>query len=117
MNCHNAYISTGEDNASAKEPILICPICHGDMIHPTAVECHSPGTARGHVRIDCKGIHLDPTQAPMGRGVVITLQFRCESGHTFEYQMHFCKGTTFVERQMQALPNNVDPRPQTIWRD
>lgn len=112
--CNKSLIPTCETNA---ESMLICPICQGEMIHPMAVECHSPGTANGYVRINNQGIHLAPTCPPVGRGVMITLKFSCEYGHTFEYEMHFHKGSTFVKRQMYVLPTNSIQSPNTIWRD
>jgi len=115
MSIPDAFILTEKNGNS--DPMLICPACKENLVHPTAVECHSPGTAKGHVRIDCKGIHLDPDQAPYGRGVVITLEFFCECGHAFEYEMCFHKGSTFVKRRMRVLPNNVEKWPATIWRD
>ena len=99
------------------KPALACPVCGFDYIHPVAVECRSPGQANGHLRIDHRGIHLDPMVPPDGRGVVITLTFLCEDGHLFTYHLRFHKGMTFVERTLADEPREVDLRPRTIWRD
>ena len=115
MSVHDAFILAEKNEPF--DPMLICPACKESLVHPTAVECRSPGTANGHVRIDCKGIHLDPGQPPSGRGVAITLEFFCECGHAFEYELHFHKGSTFVKRRMRVLPNEMERWPTTIWRD
>ena len=115
MSVYDAFILTEKNEPF--DPMLICPACKEGLVHPTAVECRSPGTANGHVRIDSKGVHLDPGQAPSGRGVAITLGFFCECGHAFEYELHFHKGSTFVKRRMRVLPNDMERWPTTIWRD
>ena len=102
----------------SNEPAMACPICGFEYIHPVGIECNSPGTAKGLLRIDSDGVHLDPKQAPIGRGVRITLKFMCEYGHSFEYQLHFHKGQTYVERRMACLPmGRHEQWPDTIWRD
>ena len=101
----------------ADRPALACPICGHSTVHPVGLECRSPGTGKGQVLIDCNGIHLDPQQEPIGRGVMITLSFACEAGHAFEYELHFHEGSTFLCRRMQDLPNDPEKWPETIWRD
>ncbi len=100
-----------------QEPALACPVCGFNYIHPVAVECRSPGQANGHLRIDSHGIHLNPMVPPDGRGVDIALTFLCEDGHLFTYHMRFHKGMTFLERTLADAPQEVDLRPQTIWRN
>ena len=96
---------------------LACPVCGFEYVHPVAVECRSPGQANGHLLIDHQGIHLDPTAPPDGRGVVIALTFLCEDGHLFTYHLRFHKGMTFLERTVADAAQEVDLRPQTIWRN
>jgi hypothetical protein len=102
---------------SVSEPVLACPVCNFFYVHPVGLECRSPGTAKGHVRIDSKGIHINPEVPPTGRGVMITLHFLCECGHAFDYEFHFHKGSTLVSRQIPKLPDDPALRPDTIWRD
>jgi hypothetical protein len=99
------------------KPALACPVCGADYVHPVAVECRSPGQANGHLRVDSRGVHLNPTVPQDGRGVVITLTFHCENGHLFTYRMTFHKGMTFLERTMVDTPREAGPWPETIWRN
>lgn len=105
------------DFESTDAPVLACPVCGDAHVHPVGFECRSPGNARGHVRIDCEGISLNPATPPSGRGVMMTLRFICESGHGFDYEFQFHKGNTLVACQTCQLAEDVALRPQTIWRD
>jgi hypothetical protein len=96
---------------------LACPVCGDIMIHPVAIECRSPGTEKGNVRIDSDGIHLDPTKPAIDSGVMITLTFHCECGHVFEYEFHFDHGSTYFKRRMRNLSNDPAYWPNTIWRN
>ncbi len=98
------------------EPALVCLVCGFEYVHPVAVEC-CPAGPQGLVSIDAKGVHLDPTRAPHGRGVEIRLTFLCEQGHLFSYRLKFHEGLTFLTRQVENLPSNAKDRPETIWRD
>lgn len=98
------------------EPALVCPECGFEYVHPVAVEC-CPAGPKGFVRIDAKGVHLDPASAPYGRGVDIMLNFFCENGHLFTYRLKFHKGLTFLERTVKDLPEDAKEYPDTIWRD
>lgn len=97
--------------------VLICPACQSSCIHPYAIECRSPGSEKGHVRITPDGIHLDPQKPAIGRGVMITLKFCCECSHVFEYELHFHKGSTFIKRRIRTLKDPQKDWPGTIWRD
>ena len=99
------------------DPVLVCPICGDNMIHPVAIECRSPGTEEGHVRIDANGVHLDPTKPAIDSGVMITLKFYCECAHVFEYEFHFNQGKTYLKRRMRELPDDCDCSLRTIWRN
>ena len=98
------------------EPALRCPVCESQYVHPEAVECRSPGTKHGFVRIDCDGIAMDPRVPPVRRGTQITLAFAGECGHRFEYVFHFHKGATLVARSMRECPRDEKHWPMVIWR-
>ncbi|HBG25945.1 MAG: hypothetical protein A2Y10_19325 [Planctomycetes bacterium GWF2_41_51] len=105
------------DYKSISQPVLACPVCNFFYVHPVGLECRSPGNSNGHVRIDSKGIHLNPEAPPSGRGVLIILHFTCECGHAFDYEFQFHKGNTLVECKTSRLPHDPSLRPETIWRD
>ena len=105
------------DSITMGEPVLACPVCGFHCVHPVGLECISPGTRNGHVKIDSKGIHLDPEASPVGRGVMITLRFFGECGHAFNYTFHFHKGSTVFSQDARKLLNIVEQWPNTIWRD
>lgn len=109
------YIPVGCDMLN--EPALACPVCGNQYVHPVGVECRSPGTRNGLVRIDADGVAIDPNQPPVDRGTQITLRFVCEASHRFEYVLHFHKGATLVSRAMGSLPRDAEQWPATIWRD
>jgi hypothetical protein len=69
------------------------------------------------VRVDNNGIHLNPEMPPLGRGVLLMLRFICEYGHGFDYEFHFHKGSTIVNRQTFQLADDFALHPKTIWRD
>lgn len=94
----------------------VCPVCGDTYVHPISIECISPGTEKGKVLINAKGLHLDPEHPCVGRGVAFIIRFACESGHCFSYQFHFHKGVTSVKRESwDAEPETC--ATSTIWRD
>ncbi len=97
-------------------PRLLCPICHDDYVHPTAVRILPPGRAPGLLAVTSDGVVIDPSVRPTGRGVVITLTFVGECGHTFSYEFAFHKGQTFV-RRLFGRDIGLDETPDTIWRN
>ena len=98
-------------------PALICPVCGDAYIHPVGLECRSPGRREGLLRVDARGIFIDPEVGAVGRGVQITLRFWCEQGHRFDYVLSFHKGQTFVEPLIASKEFLTHDRPATIWRD
>lgn len=98
-------------------PALLCPVCGFEYVHPVGLTCQSAGRANTRLRVDAEGIHQDPLSSPSGRGVRITVEFLCESGHRFDYSFQFHKGWTFIEREANPQALEVDQRPQTIWRN
>jgi len=96
------------------EPVIACPVCGFDYVHPLSVICRSPGTERGEVTIDANGVAIDPHQPPNGRGTRITVSFAGECGHRFQYVLQFHKGQTLVSRSMSDAPNSDF---DTIWRN
>lgn len=110
-----SYIPLAAD-AGDDAPRLLCPICQDDYVHPTAVRILPPGRAPGLLAVTSDGVAIDPNARPTGRGVVITLTFVGECGHTFSYEFAFHKGQTFVRRQPGR---DIAPceAPETIWRN
>lgn len=95
------------------EPVLACPVCGHDYIHPVKVQIVSPGSERGSVTVDWRGVHLDPQHPPLGRGVVLYLEFHCERGHRLEYRLAFSKGQTLPD----LTARDSSDGSETIWRD
>ena len=98
------------------DAVLKCPLCHGINVHPVRLDCISPGQRKGRVTIDQRGVAIDPTHLPSGRGVRIELRFICENQHTFTYMLQFHQGSTIAEIEA----HNTDSREcgdWTIWRD
>lgn len=114
MNCHD-YIPVND--LFTGQPALLCPVCGGPNVHPVGLECLSPGTAKGLVRIDADGVAIDPGRQAEGRGTKITLQFIGECGHGFDYVLHFHEGVTGVQRFARSMPGGPNRWPKTIWRD
>lgn len=92
---------------------LICPRCGFDYVHPVSIDCLPAGDTGGEIHIEKAGVFWNPTQDPIGRGVIIKLTFVCESHHQFAYQFVFHKGQTEVVRCDYPDPKDVE----TIWRD
>jgi len=100
----------------ADKAMLLCPVCHHENVHPIAVRVVPAGRAPWELLVTSAGLRLDPTIAPTGRGVVITLSFLCEEGHAFEYELAFRKGSSLIRREIgSGSPNGVPA--DTIWRD
>jgi hypothetical protein len=104
------------DDKYCSRPLLLCPICGFECIHPIGIECLPPGTPKGRVLITSDGLMVDPHAEPDGRGVRITLYFECESHHKFAYRFHFHKGHTFFE-QIKWRPTPESESADTIWRN
>jgi len=102
--------------ACANQPTLLCPACHDPYVHPVGVTVLPAGKTPGSMTITAKGLQLDPTVPPAGRGVVITLSFECEQGHAFAYELSFHKGWTFIRRRIGSGPRD-STADETIWRD
>ena len=101
----------------ADSGLMECPVCGELYVHPVSIECRSPGTATGNVRIDGVGLHVTPHGKPAGRGVRIRMAFSCEQGCRFEYEWHFHKGQTYVSRDLDDTHVPTDPGGGVIWRD
>ena len=97
-------------------PHVTCPICGDAFVHPTVIDCITPGMDKGRVTITQAGIAMNPLHPPKRRGVWFAIRFRCEQGHEFEYQFQFHKGITFVSRAARDIPEGEDGLG-VIWRD
>lgn len=105
------------DLTNVDDPMLVCPICGYDFIHPVGLVCFSAGSRNTRVRIDSKGVHQDPESGASGRGVRIVLEFLCENWHLFNYSFQFHKGQTTVECLARPEEVPLEKQPETIWRD
>jgi hypothetical protein len=92
--------------------LVRCPKCGQEFVHPVAVRVNPAGAYPGSVEVRHDGLHLDRASAAEGRGVRISVCFRCESGHGFSMELLFHKGTTYTQLALQTAP-----WPDTIWRD
>ncbi len=111
-NPHSAYVPFIPVGFFGNMPTLACPYCNWICVYPTAIEVNPPGSWKGKLRIDVRGVHLDPTKEPVGRGVEIVLHFACECDHEFTYRLHFHKGQTYVERETRPMVAKC----YNIWR-
>ena len=94
---------------------MLCPECGDAYVAPISVSILPPGSAKGLLLVDGDGIHLDVTQEPCWRGVLIEVMFQCECGdHKFGYYMHFHKGQTFMGNSELRTPVSS---AGVIWRD
>ena len=95
----NSTVAVGCDDAKAAKQIL------GSLKAKPYVN-----TA---VIVRANGVCLNPSAGiPGERGVLITLRFWCEEGHSFTYALEFHKGQTYLERRTQ-VPAPCEP---VIWR-
>ncbi len=104
------------ESGIADTPYAVCPICGEAYVHPTMIDCITPGRDQGRVTITSAGVAMDPAHPAEGRGVRFSLHFCCEQGHEVEYRFHFHKGMTFVNRTARSLPEG-EFGPDVIWRD
>lgn len=98
------------------EALLVCPYCGDDHVHPTGLRCLPASKSGGEIVIDEDGVRWDPDQQPVGRGVVIVLEFACESSHVFYCRLQFHKGSTIVTRQVRFVRCPLNDT-NTIWRN
>lgn len=100
---------------AAQGPIVRCPVCGFDCVHPVGVVVNPAGAMAARVEINSGGIHVDKTTGPEGRGVSIDLRFICEQSHAFSLRLHFHKGTTAAA--VHPEDDAPDAGWNTIWRD
>jgi hypothetical protein len=101
-----------------EEPMLTCPVCGFEYVHPVGLVCKGAGSANTELRLDSHGVHQNPQSEPWGRGVRITMEFLCEGGHRFDYSFTFHKGWTFLTREVSADELHPDDEwPEVIWRN
>ncbi len=98
------------------EALLVCPHCGDEYVHPIGLRCLPAGKSGGELIVDHVGAYWNPDQQPVDRGVMIVLEFACESSHVFYYRLQFHKGNTFVTRQEHFVPCAVS-KTNTIWRN
>jgi len=91
-----------------------CPICGFNYIHPVEVACLPAGREGGLISITADGIHRRPLAPPLGRGVFLTIVFRCEEGHMFRKTWQFHEGETLTNCEYLGW---TTCGPNTIWRN
>ena len=106
------FLPTSTENTA--NPVLICPICGDEYVHPIRVDVVSPGKRFGKVSVDSDGIHLNPEHPPLGRGCIVYLEFQCESGHRYYHRLEFDKGRTVATLLAR---NTTDDKAGPIWRE
>ena len=94
---------------------VFCPVCKENFVHLVALRCLPAGDKKnGLAEITRSGILFNPGVQPDGRGVLVSVEFHCESSHRFEISYHFHKGTTFVETKVLERREGFSG---AIWRD
>ena len=97
---------------------IIC-LCGEEYVYPVAVRVDRGGKAtevtKAGTKPDRTDIRMKDTDNPLRRGVVIEVEFNCESGCKFVQVFTFHKGWTFA----RLLFGPGEPLPTgdlTIWR-
>jgi len=100
-------------NEEALGPLFLlkCPVCGFYYTQPTRVAV-SPIEGKTRCEIDASGVTLTKVM-PVGRGIIIAMDFQCEEGHAWETTFTFHKGTTSVKTRIKE----VSPYEPVIWRD
>lgn len=92
---------------------LCCPVCRSVYVHPLGVVVEQ-GQTRTEVRRESTTT-LPTDRSQYARGSLIGLVFGCESGHDFQYEFEFHKGSTTLRLEAWARdPQQVLPE---LWRN
>ena len=71
------------------------------------------------VSISKKGMSINPSPGPNGRGNLIEILFYSENDMYWKLSFHFHKGDTFIKTNIVEIPEEETNllRHETIWRD
>lgn len=92
---------------------LCCPVCACPFVHPAEVVVEQ---GRTRTAVSNESTQVSATDRFLhARGSLITLDFWCEYGHSFQYALEFHKGQLHLRLDTKPLPNPNSPRQ--LWRD
>jgi hypothetical protein len=96
-----------------RDTVLCCPVCACDFVHPSLVRVEQGQTETLVTRETTRVLGTD--RGLLHRGSRTTLEFWCENGHSFAYELQFHKGRTQCELSMRRLETN-ESRDE-LWRN
>ena len=92
---------------------LCCPVCACPYVHPAEVVVEQGQT---RTVVSNESTQVSATDRFLhARGSLITLDFWCEFGHSFQYALEFHKGELQLRLDTKPLPN--PDSPGQLWRD
>lgn len=89
---------------------LVCPVCGYEYIHITAITCMR---CTDETTITNQKILIKQSQNKT-RGVTITLQYCCESGHNGKITLQFHEGCVYLTHRVLKETEAIQ---KDIWRD
>ena len=102
--------------------MICCPVCGFEYVHPWRVLVMQGAIA---TEVTCEQSHtygLPKSEMMKRRGSKIVLNFYCESGHSFGYEMQFHKGCLYCKLFSADCKQSDDEgeefeAPDELWRD
>ncbi len=95
------------------EAVLCCPVCDMDHVHPEQVAVEQ-GKTQTIIRRESTNVSVtDRGSGP--RGSLIALDFWCENGHVFRYELEFHKGQLFL--RLYAGEYSDPLKTDELWRN
>ena len=92
---------------------LCCPVCACPYVHPAEVVVEQGQT---RTVVSNESTQVSATDRFLhARGSLITLDFWCKFGHSFQYALEFHKGELQLRLDTKPLPN--PDAPGQLWRD
>lgn len=85
------------------EPVVLCPVCGGDLTHHQDTVSYRRSREDGPTTMTVmstgESCYVPEDQNPSPRRHAVVLEFECEAGHAFTLQFVQHKGHTFVRAE------------------
>jgi len=92
---------------------MCCPVCACPYVHPAEVTVEQGQT---RTVVSDESTQVSATDRFLhARGSLITLDFWCEYGHSFQYALEFHKG--HMHLKLATEPLDVSKPLDQLWRD